>query len=114
VELEGDRDEQMNPAGLSVAQKAELRQRWKQGRPVSEIGRIRGKRAGSIQGVLSSNGGFIPPVRTRSRWALTLAEPEEISRGMAMSRSIRQIAVTLVHQQNQQKQKLTATKRCKK
>jgi len=44
---------------------------------------------------VSSNGGFIPAVRRRSRWALTLAEREEISRGMATTLSIRQIAAKL-------------------
>ena len=82
----------MGRPGLSAAQKAELWQRWKEGQSLSEIGRALGKHAGSIHGVLSSNGGFIPPVRRRSRWALTLAEREEISRGMATARSIRQIA----------------------
>src|SRR6478735_5888907 len=85
----------MGRPGLSAAQKADLWQRWKQGQSLSEIGRALGKHAGSIHGVLSSNGGFMPPVRKRSRWALTLAEREEISRGMATERSIRQIAATL-------------------
>ena len=85
----------MGRPGLSAAQKAELWQRWKQGQSLSEIGRALGKHAGSIHGVLSSNGGFIPPVRRRSRWALTLAEREEISRGLATARSIRQIAAKL-------------------
>lgn len=86
---------QMGRPGLSAAQKADLWQRWKQGQSLSEIGRALGKHAGSIHGVVASNGGFIPPVRRRSRWALTLAEREEISRGMAMAHSIRQIAATL-------------------
>jgi IS30 family transposase len=81
--------------GLSAAQKADLWQRWQQGQSLSEIGRALGKHAGSIHGVLSSNGGFIPPVRKRSRWTLTLAEREEISRGMATDASIRQIAAAL-------------------
>lgn len=85
----------MGRPGLSAAQKADLWQRWKQGQSLSEIGRALGKHAGSIHGVLSSNGGFIPPVRKRSRWALTLAEREEISRGLATDASIRQIAATL-------------------
>ena len=85
----------MGRPGLSAAQKADLWHRWKQGQSLSEIGRALGKHAGSIHGVLSSNGGFIPPVRRRSRWALTLAEREEISRGMATALSIRQIAATL-------------------
>ena len=84
----------MGRPGLSAAQKADLWQRWKQGQSLSEIGQALGKHAGSIHGVVSSNGGFIPPIRTRSRRALTLAE-REISRGLAPARSIRQIAATL-------------------
>jgi IS30 family transposase len=81
--------------GLPTVQKADLWQRWKQGQSLSEIGRAFGKHTGSIHGVRSSNGGGIPPVRKRSRWALTLVEREEISRGMATDASIRQIAVQL-------------------
>lgn len=86
---------QMGRPGLSAAQKAELWQRWKQGQSLSEIGRALGKHAGSIHGVVSSNGGFTPPIQRRSRWALTLAEREEISRGLAMGGSIRQMAAKL-------------------
>jgi IS30 family transposase len=86
---------QMGRPGLSAAQKADLWQRWKQGQSLSEIGRALGKHAGSIHGVVSANGGFVPAVRRRPRWALTLAEREEISRGVATKRSIRQIAAQL-------------------
>ena len=86
---------QLGRPGLSVEQKKDLWARWKAGESLSTIGRALGRHAGSIHGVLSSNGGFIPPARTRSRWALTLAEREEISRGMATDASIRQIAATL-------------------
>jgi transposase, IS30 family len=86
---------QMGRPGLSAAQKADLWQRWKQGQSLSEIGRALGKHAGSIHGVVSSNGGFTPAVQRRSRWALTLAEREEISRGVATKLSIRQIAAQL-------------------
>ena len=85
----------MGRPGLSAVQKADLWQRWKQGQSLSEIGRALGKHAGSIHGVVSSNGGFIPAVRRRSRRALTSAEREEISRGLAVDRSIRQIAARL-------------------
>jgi hypothetical protein len=50
----------MGRPGLSVAQKADLWQRGKQGQSLSEIGRALGKHAGSIHGVVASNGGFIP------------------------------------------------------
>ncbi len=42
----------MGRPGLSAAQKAELWQRWKQGQPLSNIGRAFGKHAGSIHGVV--------------------------------------------------------------
>ena len=39
---------QMGRPSLSAAQKADLRQRWKQGQSLSEIGRALGKHARSI------------------------------------------------------------------
>lgn len=86
---------QMGRPGLSVSQKADLWQRWKSGQSLSDIGRALGKHAGSVHGVVSSNGGIIPVVRRRSRLALTLAEREEISRGIAGDASIRQIAAKI-------------------
>ncbi|MGH9908244.1 MAG: IS30 family transposase [Pyrinomonadaceae bacterium] len=86
---------QMGRPGLSASQKAELWQRWRSGQSLSDIGRALGKHAGSIHGVVSANGGIIPAVRRRSRLALTLAEREEISRGIAADVSIRQIAATI-------------------
>jgi DNA-binding CsgD family transcriptional regulator len=70
----------MGRPGLSASQKADLWQRWKDGQSLSEIGSSLGKHAGSIHGVLSSNGGIVPSARRRSRLALTLREREEISR----------------------------------
>jgi IS30 family transposase len=83
---------QMGRPGLSASQKAELWQRWKSGQSLSDIGRALGKHAASVHGVISSNGGIVPAARRRSRLALTLAEREEISRGLAADTSIRQIA----------------------
>jgi len=57
-----------------------------------EIGRFCGKDHGSIQFLLSQHGGFAPAVRRRSLRTLTLAEREEISRGIASGLSIREIA----------------------
>ena len=85
----------MGRPGLSAAQKADLWQRWKQGQSLSEVGRALGQHAGSIHGVVSSNGGCLPAVRRRSRRALTLVEREEISRGLAAAFSIRRIAARL-------------------
>lgn len=82
----------MGRPGLSASQKAELWQRWKSGQSLSEIGRALGKPPGSVHGVLSSNGGIPPAIRRRSKLVLSFAEREEISRGLAVGVSIRQIA----------------------
>jgi IS30 family transposase len=79
--------------GLSATEKSELWKRWKSGESLSDIGRALGKHAGSVHTVLSAKGGIHPVARQRSRLALTLNEREEISRGIAALRSVRQIAV---------------------
>ena len=86
---------QMGRPGLSASQKAELWQRWKAGQSLSDIGRALSKHAGSVHGIVSSNGGIVPADRRRSRLALTLAEREDISRGIAVGSSIRQIAAEI-------------------
>ena len=86
---------QFGRPGLTASQKADVWQQWKRGLSLSEIGHALGKHAGSIHGVLSSNGGISPVTRRRARLALTLAEREEISRGLAADTSMRQIAARL-------------------
>jgi IS30 family transposase len=81
--------------GLSETQKAELWRRWKSGESLSDIGRALGKHAASVFGVLKTNGGICPASRRRSRLALTMIEREEISRGLAADRPMRQIAATI-------------------
>src|SRR6202043_3486495 len=78
--------------GLSAEQKADLWRRWKAGESLHEIGRAFGKDHGSIHFLLSRHGGIVPAVRRRSPRTLTLAEREEISRGIASGLSIREIA----------------------
>jgi Helix-turn-helix domain len=78
--------------GLSAEQRAEIWRRWKAGESLHEIGRGFGKDHGSIQFLLSQHGGIVPTVRRRSPLTLTLAEREEISRGLASGASIREIA----------------------
>ncbi|WP_329347299.1 IS30 family transposase [Streptomyces sp. NBC_01261] len=80
---------------MSDAQKREVWQRWKEGQSLSEIGRALGKVPGSIHGVVKANGGFVPAERTRAKTVLSLAEREEISRGLARNESFRTIAVRL-------------------
>ena len=78
--------------GLSAEQKAELWKRWKAGQSLNEIGRALGKDHVVIQFVLARHGGIVPPARRRSRRVLTLAEREDISRGIASGCSMRIIA----------------------
>jgi IS30 family transposase len=78
--------------GLSAAQKTEIWRRWKAGESLHQIGRAFGKDHGSIHFLLSQHGGIVPAVRRRSERTLTLAEREEISRGLASGSSIREIA----------------------
>ena len=78
--------------GLSSAQKTEIWRRWKAGESLHEIGRAFGKDHGSIHFLLSQHGGIVPAARRRSPLTLTLAEREDISRGIASGSSIRDIA----------------------
>ncbi len=77
---------------LSPAQKADVWGRWKAGESLHEIGRAYGKPHNCIRCVLLPRGGIAPAARQRSRIALTLAEREDISRGIASGSSIRTIA----------------------
>ena len=78
--------------GLSAEQKTDLWRRWKAGESLHEIGRAFDKDHGSIQFLLSKHGGIASAVRRRSQRTLTLAEREDISRGVASGLSIREIA----------------------
>src|SRR5262245_56382536 len=80
------------PRGLSAEQKAELWKRWKAGQSLQEIGRALGKDHVVVHLVLARCGGIALPARRRSRRALTLAEREDISRGIASGCSMRTIA----------------------
>jgi IS30 family transposase len=60
-----------------------------------DIGRLFDRGHSSVFSVLAPTGGIRPPPRRRSRLALTLAEREEISRGLVAGRSLRSMAVTL-------------------
>ena len=72
-------------------QKSDLWRRWKAGQSLHEIGRAFGKSHSSIRCVVSLHGGFVPAVRRRSRLARTLAEREDISRGIASGSPLREI-----------------------
>jgi transposase, IS30 family len=66
--------------------------RWKAGQSLHQIGRVFGKSHVSIHFMLSQHGGIVPAARRRSLVTLTLAEREDISRGIASGASIRDIA----------------------
>ena len=78
--------------GLSLDQKSELWRRWKAGETLSDIGRALGKHAASVFGVVTAKGGFSPVPRSRKPGSLSLAEREEISRGLVEGRSFRHLA----------------------
>ena len=80
---------------VTAAESAELWERWKRGEGLSAIGRALGRSHNSIFAHLRPSGGIRPPVRRRSSRVLTLAEREEISRGIVEGRSLRAIARAL-------------------
>ena len=75
--------------------KALMWDRWQKGESQHSIGRHFGRSHSSIQNILRRTGGIRPTPRRRSRLSLTLAEREEISRGVIVGRSLRSIAVSL-------------------
>src|SRR5260370_21502588 len=77
---------------LSTEQRIDMWRRWKAGDSLHEIGRAFGKGYGSVGFLLTQRGGIVPAARRRSLRTLTLAEREDISRGIASGSSIREIA----------------------
>jgi IS30 family transposase len=73
-------------------EEAELWRRWKAGETVAAIARAMGRCEPTVLTAVKVHGGIAPRKRCRSALALTLAEREEISRGLCKSRSIREIA----------------------
>ncbi len=69
--------------------------RWQKGESLNSIARLFGRHHSAIQGILSRTGGIRPPQRRRSQRALTLAEREEISRGVIAGQSLGSIAASL-------------------
>ncbi len=73
------------------ADKALMWERWQQGETLHSIAKLFDRHHSSIRGVLSRTGGIRPPERCRS----SLAEREEISRGVMAGHSVRSIAAVL-------------------
>ena len=77
------------------ADKALMWDRWQAGESLGSIARLFDRYHPSIERILAKTGGIRPPRRRRSRLALTMAEREEISRGVVAGLSIRSIATEL-------------------
>ena len=67
----------------SAEQKAVIWDRWRKGETLHQIAALFDRYHSSIHGILAESGGIRTPERRRARTSLTLAEREEISRGMA-------------------------------
>src|SRR6202042_2646837 len=78
--------------GLSAIEKSDIWRRWKAGQSLHEIGRAFDKPHSSIRCLLLPRRGIPPAARRRSRLSLTLAEREDISRGICSGSPLREIA----------------------
>ena len=82
-----------SPVWFTAAQKAELWERWKNGQSAAAISRaLERKNKTGVERIVVLHGGIMPVPRRRALGAPRLEEREEVSRGIAVGRSIRQIA----------------------
>lgn len=75
----------------SESQKALMWKRWRAGESLQHIAQLFDRNHSSVAGILAQTGGIQPPPRRRSKRSLTLAEREEISRGLAADNAIQSI-----------------------
>src|SRR6201981_2311271 len=78
--------------GLSAIEKSDVLSRGKWGTSLTEIGPPFEKPHSCIRSVLLPRGGIPPAARRRSRLAVTLAEREDLSRGIASDSPLREMA----------------------
>jgi DNA-binding CsgD family transcriptional regulator len=81
--------------GLSAAEQDEVWTRWRQGESLRLIARRLGKRGPSVRAFVLQTGGVQRRPPRRNAQCLSMAEREEISRGVAAGQSCRQIAARL-------------------
>ena len=74
------------------SQKGLMWDRWQRGESLHQIAALFDRWHTSVRRILAESGGIRPPQRRRSSRVLSLAEREEISRGMAAGKSMRMIA----------------------
>jgi IS30 family transposase len=81
--------------GLSAAEQDEVWARWRQGESLRLIARRLGKRGPSVRAFVLQTGGVQRHPSHRAPRCLSIAEREEISRGVAAGQSCRQLAARL-------------------
>ena len=85
----------MRSWGLSAAEQDEVWARWRQGESLRLIARRLGKRGPSVRAFVLQTGGVQRHPPRRAQRCLSMAEREEISRGVAAGEPCRQIAARL-------------------
>jgi IS30 family transposase len=81
--------------GLSAAEQDEVWARWRRGQSLRLIARQLGKRVPSVRAFVLQTGGVQRHPPRRAQRSLSMAEREEISRGVAADEPCRQIAARL-------------------
>jgi IS30 family transposase len=77
------------------SQRALMWDRWQKGESLQQIAQLFDRNHSSVHRILGETGGIRPAQRCRSTLALSLAEREEISRGVVAGQSIRSVATRL-------------------
>lgn len=77
------------------SQKALMWERWQRGESLHRIARLFDRHHSAVRRILAETGGIRPAARRRADRVLTLAEREEISRGLMAGHSIRTVAMRL-------------------
>lgn len=80
---------------LSLEQQDAVWERWRAGEPVRVIARAECCSREAVRRLLATTGGIRPAARSRASLRLSLAEREEISRGLAAGDSARTVATRL-------------------
>ena len=76
-------------------QKSVMWDRWQKGESLQSIAQLFDRHHSSVERILRLTGGIRPVARKRSCRALSLAEREEISRGLSAGHSVRSIATDM-------------------
>jgi Helix-turn-helix domain len=85
----------MARTALSAEEVDEVWRRWRSGEAVKVLARAMRRHPSTVRDLLKRCGGVRPARRRRGELRLSLAEREEISRGLAAGRSLRAIAAGL-------------------